>query len=85
VVYLPGAPGKVTGTLINPYVAINFERQRVYALAMDTSGKIIGGGSIRLDSVTAGSKTAVEISILTSATVSKVELYIFVRNLDALK
>jgi 3D (Asp-Asp-Asp) domain-containing protein len=84
-VYVPGTPGKVTATFINPYANIPFQRMRVYAIARDAGGKIVGGGSITLDSVAAGSKTPVEITISTSATVAKVELFASTRKLEELK
>jgi hypothetical protein len=85
VVYVPGTPGKVTATFINPYANIPFQRMRVYAIARDAGSKIVGGGSISLDSVAAGSKTPVEITIPTSATITKVELFASTRKLEEMK
>lgn len=85
VVFVPGTPGKVTGTFINPYLNIPFQRMRVYAIARDASGKIVGGGALILDEVKAGSKTPVEITISTSAAVTKVEMFASTRKLEDLK
>lgn len=83
--FAPGTPGKATAIMLNPYANYAFKRLRVYALALDPSGRIVGGGMTVLEQVAANSKTPVEIEIPTSATVARVEFFASPRNLDAFK
>jgi hypothetical protein len=85
VAFVPGAPGKVIGTLVNPYANLKFKNLAVYALARDASGKIVGGGMTNVNPVEAASKVPVEVVMLTSAAVTSVEMFTFVPALDDLK
>ena len=85
VTFVPGTPGKITGTLVNPYTNLKFKNLTVYALSRDASGKIVGGGITNVNRVEAGGKVPVELAMLTSSAVTSVELFAFVPTLDDLK
>jgi len=75
---------KVTGQINNPF-AKQITNLKVYALAFDVDGNIIGAGYTYLDFIPANGKTAVEVSIIKSQTPVTVELYATLSGLSELE
>lgn len=75
VAYQPdGDTPNVTGIVSNPYRE-DVREVIVSAVAYNAEGRIIGGGSIAVNSIPAGGQKAVEVPVTTSEPPAKVELY----------
>jgi hypothetical protein len=75
---------KITGTIINPY-AKDITNLRVYAIAYDAAGGIIGGGFTFIDFVPATGKAAADVSVTVAGTPASVELYATLSGLSEFK
>jgi hypothetical protein len=85
VTLLPGSYStKVTGQIVNPYKK-DISNLRVSAIAYDSEGNIVGGGSSYADFVPANGKAAVEVSVEGTQKMASAELYATLSALSDIK
>jgi hypothetical protein len=71
----------VTGRIANPY-GDRVSDLRVFALAYDRRGAVIGGGDTYLDAVRAKGRSDVEVRVIVPTAPARVELYATLSNLS---